>query len=301
MADTGWANWSPAPGTDAWQCKFAIPDSSSDSYQDFIQKYQCWLYDDSIPAPIPDIPSAAGEQASALPYSQVVHDTSPQGSSSTMVAPSKTAITGLQKAINRFFGSATGSLIVEDGDAGPNTLNALNTVIAWLPGAGYDPSDIVVLVGTSPTVSSIAGHAAAVSNVLDVVADNFGYAAGTSSNPPSVALVQGPRGKTLATIPPKGSSQAAAAGILGLGLPNWMVYAGGAVLVIGIGYLVYKRKKPELKSIEGARNTNAYGLTFYRWWRAAGFSSERKVPTKAYDAWARGEDPSDWRAEQQRT
>jgi hypothetical protein len=44
---------------------------------------------------------------------------------------------------------------------------------------------------------------------------------------------------------------------------------------------------------------NAYGLTFYRWWRAAGFSSERKVPTAAYDAWYRGEDPSDWRAEQQ--
>lgn len=77
-----------------------------------------------------------------------------------------------------------------------------------------------------------------------------------------------------------------------------------AALLLGFGGLLfgiaaYKRSHRPA-SLSGTKTTNEYGLTFYRWWRAAGFSSERKVPTAAYDAWLRGEDPSDWRKENTR-
>jgi hypothetical protein len=40
-----------------------------------------------------------------------------------------------------------------------------------------------------------------------------------------------------------GSDQTAAAGMLGLGLPNWAVYGGGAALALAVAMLVVKKKK----------------------------------------------------------
>jgi hypothetical protein len=235
-------------------------------------------------------------------------------------------IKGLQNAVNRFFGVTFGTPLVVDGKLGPATLAAIDSIVEWMPGAGYDTTFITSLTSgvgdaLSPggqvtaawgaaTIANVSLNAQVLSNALDNLASANEFETGVvpgggTPKPPSVAMVQTPAGKRPA-IPaaslPKGPSQIAAAGLLGLGLPDWAVYAGGAGLVAVIGLMIAKRKKTG--GVEGVRHKprqNAYGLTWVKWFRAAGFSSEQKALNAGdtMDAWYRGEDPSDWRAEQQ--
>ena len=221
---------------------------------------------------------------------------------------------GLQTSINRFFGVTLGAPLVVDGKIGPATLAAINGIVQWMSEAGFDTTFIANLTGAgwsasgwgAPVFADVSLNAEVLSNALDTLATEHEFETGVvpgggTPKPPTVAMVQTPAGKR-PSIPaeslPKGPSQKATAGLLGLGLPDWAVYTGGLGLVAVIGLMIAKRKGPGSVAVAGTKQ-NAYGLSFSRWWRAAGFTSAPGVSSKARDAWNRGEDPSDWRAERQ--
>ena len=55
--------------------------------------------------------------------------------------------------------------------------------------------------------------------------------------------------------------------------------------------------RPGKKGVSGAPSLiqrNREGMSYYEWWRAAGFTRQPHVSTEAYRAWKRGEDPTDW-------
>ena len=94
-------------------------------------------------------------------------------------------------------------------------------------------------------------------------------------------------------------------------IPPWASYVSGAALVLGaISIVAYNRKRSARSSSASAPaavagwnpsdtrgpRMNPEGLTYYRWWRAAGFTRQPPVNSEQYRAWQHGEDPSDWRA-----
>jgi hypothetical protein len=149
----------------------------------------------------------------------------------------------LQNAINRFFGVAFGAPIDADGILGNQTLSALKAIISWMPDGGFDASTVTTLIGASPTVNSVSARAAELSNLLDAIAEQKDYDIGVVPSPPTVTFVPSARGKVPSTQIPRGRSQANAAGLFGLGLPNWAVYGSGAALLLGLAALIMKRKR----------------------------------------------------------
>jgi hypothetical protein len=111
-----------------------------------------------------------------------------------------------------------------------------------MPQAGYDTTFINNLVG-GPDIASVSSNAVVLSDSLDWLADDNEFTVGLVPSPPSVPAVHAAAGKAPGALVPRGVSQANAAGLLGLGLPNVVVYAGGVALVLGLGYLVFKRKR----------------------------------------------------------
>jgi hypothetical protein len=226
---------------DATSCRNNPWAPGSSNYADYINRYQCWLYDSSIQNPSPEPSSSAGGEQTSMSYSSSAHESAPAATSAPKA--SKTVVKGLQTAINKFFGVTLGAPIVVDGVIGGGTLSAVKGILEWMPQAGYDTSTITQLIGTSPTAASISLQAAALSNVIDWVADDNGFTLGTVPSPPSVPAIQTSAGKAPAGPLPKGPSQRAAGGILGLGLPDPVVYAGGAAFALGLLWLVFKHKR----------------------------------------------------------
>jgi len=98
------------------------------------------------------------------------------------------------------------------------------------------------------------------------------------------------------------------------GLPSWaqiLIVGAGATAV---GYAAMAKFgsshiKPALRKVginlSGSRrtrssNTNSEGMTWAEWANAARFGQGGQLPTGAYTAWSRGEDPTDWAAERSR-
>jgi hypothetical protein len=177
-----------------------------------------------------------------MSYSSVAYESAVPAAGAA-VPTTKTVIKGLQNAINRFFGSALGAPIDTDGILGNQTLAAVKSIISWMPDDGFDPSVVTTLVGASPTINSISQRAAQLSNLLDAMAAQRDYDVGVTPDPPSVTFVPSARGKVPQGPIPKGKSQQNAAGLLGLGLPNWAVYGGGAALALAVAMLVVKKKR----------------------------------------------------------
>ena len=171
--------------------------------------------------------------------------------------PSKAAIKGLQTAINRFYGTAFGSPISVDGAVGNETLAAVNEIIRWLPTATdphtgapapFDPRPVFELIGTRPSVATITLQAVKLSDLLDWIARLNDFTDGLVASPPSVPATKTSAGRRPAAPLPRGPSQKAATTILGLGLPDWAVYGGGAALVLAVAMLIKNKKKANASS-----------------------------------------------------
>ncbi len=196
-----------------------------------------------------DFPPLTEETSTS--YSSVSYESAPpllpSAEPAAIASASKTDVKGLQTAINRFFGVTIGAPIAVDGVVGAQTLAAVNSIISWMPGAGYDTSSIATLIGDYPSAGSIALKAAELANVIDWIADDNSFTQDpTGGYPPSVPVATSTRGLRVPAISPAqlptGRSLRAAS-FLGLGLPNWTFYAAGGALAILIVTAIIRRKR----------------------------------------------------------
>jgi hypothetical protein len=203
-----------------------------------------------------------GDDSTAIDTSSIPSDseTASAGGSTVSYEPAVAATTlpagftadpnvvkGLQNAINRFYGVTIGSPLTVDGIIGPQTVSAIGSIMAWMPGAGYDPSALASLIGSSPTIDSVSLQAASASNVIDWVADQNNFTVGVTPSIGSLlssapAPVKTQSGLIVpASIPTTGTSQTAATTFLGLGIPNWVYYIVGGLVVAGVVVLAVHR------------------------------------------------------------
>lgn len=150
------------------------------------------------------------------------------------MATSKAQVQSLQTALNRWAAWLDLSPLKVDGVAGKYTLAAVKKALASEmsnPDAvSYDfVTTPAILIGTDGLVANLA-------DLFNKSADSRGMPAAKpipASKTPTVALQP-------ATV---GRDQTLSAGMLGLGLPNWVVYSGGAAFALSVFMLIRSRKK----------------------------------------------------------
>lgn len=126
------------------------------------------------------------------------------------------AITDLQDATNRF--ASLGFSATFDGNLvtiAPHLIAALNWIHTNLDGESNTAGTLLTSVQNadgSPNIAQITSSAAGLAYFVNSQAD-------------------------------MGGMPAAPVNVLGLGIPSWILYAGGAVALLGIGLLVYNKSK----------------------------------------------------------
>jgi len=153
------------------------------------------------------------------------------------------AYTDLQATINRFAGLAKFTPIRIDGDIGKETGFALITTLMWI---GSETSTELALRLTNTDGSfnfaQIKTSAPGLTVYLGQVANEAGAPAAT------VAIATKPRAAPVALNPANvmNNQNAAAASLLGLGLPNWVIYSAGAALALSVAMLIMGRKRSRI-------------------------------------------------------
>jgi hypothetical protein len=149
------------------------------------------------------------------------------------------AATDLQATINRFAASAGFTSIGVDGNIGSATAAALFKALAAI-GSDTASGLSVALVTDSGAIdiAAIKSGAAGLAVFLGQAADEGALP------PPTVAITVTPKpGASLNPVNILKNQNAIGAGLLGLGLPNWAVYGGGAAFVLSMFLLIRGRKK----------------------------------------------------------
>jgi len=160
-------------------------------------------------------------------------------------------VEALQKEINRFASDPSIGFIpiACDGDVGPKTMRALILALSNISlTSGQD--DIAyqadALVQELDRPADILVRTEELTRVVAAGAFSMGLSYAPCPRPPAStteAAAQGtpttPKAQALVNKYKKKIN----GGILGLGLPDWMVYGLGGVFVLGVGYLVMARPK----------------------------------------------------------
>jgi hypothetical protein len=161
----------------------------------------------------------------------------------------------LQQAINRFANDPNIGFepIACDGDPGKATLQAalwaLDTIMNADPEGQDGPratqaSLITDRLNAFSKASEITALAPQLVALFTSSADAMGYApipcpSGVGAH--ALAVPRTPAAKASADRS-RQINKALSAGILGLGLPDWVIYAGGAALALGIAMLIKNKK-----------------------------------------------------------
>lgn len=165
------------------------------------------------------------------------------------------SVLDLQKEVNRF--AADPNIGFEpikcDGVMGPNTLAATLLALTTVNLASPDPFAQGLAGGWIDALNTPGDLTTNLDAVLQVLTDGGNTLGFTYITCPTGLRVATSTSKTMPK--PTGAAGAAAlaklradkpalsAGLLGLGLPNWAVYGGGAALALGFVALIIKRKK----------------------------------------------------------
>lgn len=216
-------------------------------------------------------------------------------------------IVALQAVLNRY--PSTNPTLVTDGLLGDKTAAALLKALNYIASSNTAARDTALGLASKLVTASggynfiqIRSSAEGLTTYLNdraddakltVIQTNFVASVKTEAAADSAAILAHNQQNRVAAAAMQATQN----------VPPWAMYTGGAVLIIAaIGATalsVHKKKKRggsvPASAIAGAA-MNENGLTWTRWWRAAGFSSEKVARATAYYAWKRGEDPSDWRA-----
>jgi hypothetical protein len=149
------------------------------------------------------------------------------------------AASDLQATINRFASVVGFTPLKVDGVIGPLTNVALMGALGWI----RTDTSLALSMQLNNNLAQTQKSASGLTVYLGQAADELGL------DPPMVAIMTQPKMSTsqAATVAVSPQSilknqNALSAGLLGLGLPNWAVYGGGAALALALALLVIKKK-----------------------------------------------------------
>ena len=146
------------------------------------------------------------------------------------------AVSDLQHTINRFFGTAFGAPIAEDGVVGPETLSALKQSLDYMVSSGWtDASDLESQLGND--ANQVTQRASDINAMLSTFADEQGlvYAYAASALPSSGGGGGSSRPRMLPTAPKMpGSASSAGTSIISAfnALPTWVKIGGGVLAAL---------------------------------------------------------------------
>lgn len=155
------------------------------------------------------------------------------------MATSKVQVQALQAALNRWATWLSLSPLVVDGITGKYTLAAVKAALA---SDAANPSGVAYDFVTTPTILiSTDGLVVNLTELFNQSADAQGF---PPAKPIPASKASG-SGSAMSTTQPAavGRDQTTSAGMLGLGLPNWAVYTGGAAFLASMYLLIRGRKK----------------------------------------------------------
>lgn len=157
------------------------------------------------------------------------------------------AYTDLQATINRFAQLAKFTPLVVDGAIGKQTGLALITALLWInTDTSHELAFKLTNTDGSFNIAQIKTSAPGLTVYLGQVADE------ADAPPAMVAITTKPKAAPVALTPVNIlRNQNASASLLGLGLPNWVIYAGGAAFALSVALLIRGRKRSKTAARRG--------------------------------------------------